>query len=74
MGCENINGLILFSPVDGLDPFGFLDYYCITPGEKLNFETPTLIVSVGYDNTPGSALKNLKQVLARLRDSWRCDY
>lgn len=52
-GCDNINGLILFSPVDGLDPFGFLDYYCITPGEKLNFETPTMVISVGYDNVPG---------------------
>ena len=52
-GCDNINGLILLSPVDGLDPYGFLDYYCIVPGEKLNFETPTLLISAGYDNVPG---------------------
>jgi hypothetical protein len=39
--------------VDGLDPYGFMDHYCIEPGKKLNFETPTLIVAAGYDHVPG---------------------
>ena len=29
--------LTLLSPVDGLDPFGLVPIYCITPGELLNF-------------------------------------
>ena len=29
--------LTLLSPVDGLDPFGLVPIYCITPGEMLNF-------------------------------------
>merc|ERR1712192_362578 len=41
------------SPVDGLDPFGLVPIYCITPGEVLNFRTPTLIVAGGLDTIPG---------------------
>ena len=52
-GCYNIKGAVLLSPVDGVDPFGFIDDYCITPGEKLSFETPTLLISVGLDGLPG---------------------
>lgn len=52
-GCYNIKGAILLSPVDGVDPFGFIDDYCIIPGEKVNYETPTLILSVGLDSVPG---------------------
>ena len=52
-GCDNVHGLILLSPVDGLDPFGIFDQFCIEPGTKLNFETPTLMITVGYDNVPG---------------------
>jgi hypothetical protein len=36
-----------------MDPFGIFDQFCIEPGTKLSFETPTLIISVGYDNVPG---------------------
>ena len=43
----------MISPVDGVDPYGFIREYCITPGEKLNFETPTLIISAGLDGVPG---------------------
>jgi hypothetical protein len=36
-----------------MDPFGIFDQFCIEPGTKLSFETPTLVISVGYDNVPG---------------------
>ena len=31
--CENIKGQILFSPVDGVDPFGLIQEFAITPGQ-----------------------------------------
>ena len=34
---HHIQSLTLLSPVDGLDPFGLVPIYCITPGEMLNF-------------------------------------
>ena len=45
LGCHNIKGMILISPVDGVDPFGLIEDFCITPGEKLAFTTPTLIIT-----------------------------
>ena len=30
------------SPVDGFDPFGWIDLFAITPGEYLNYESPAL--------------------------------
>merc|ERR1719360_286485 len=53
LGCHNIKGMVLVSPVDGVDPFGLLDDFCITPGEMLPFDVPTLVISAGYDSTPG---------------------
>jgi hypothetical protein len=47
LGCHNIKGMILISPVDGVDPFGLIEDFCITPGEKLPFTTPTLIITAG---------------------------
>ena len=44
----------MLSPVDGVDPYGFVQEYCITPGEKLNFEVPTLIMTSGLDGIPGN--------------------
>ena len=29
-------------PVDGFDPFGWIDLFAITPGEYLNYEIPSL--------------------------------
>ena len=49
LGCHNIKGMILISPVDGVDPFGLIEDFCITPGEKLPFTTPTLIITAGRD-------------------------
>ena len=37
MKVDHIQSLTLLSPVDGLDPFGLVPIYCITPGEMLNF-------------------------------------
>ena len=31
--CDMVRGQILFSPVDGVDPFGLIDNFAITPGE-----------------------------------------
>merc|ERR1712215_621655 len=52
--CNKVKGQILFSPVDGFDPFGLVDMFAITPGEYLNYDTPTLLIMTGLDNTPGS--------------------
>jgi len=51
--CNKVKGMVVFSPVDGADPFGFIDIFAITPGEYLNYDTPTLIVMGGLDSIPG---------------------
>ena len=51
--CNKAKGQILFSPVDGFDPFGLVDLFAITPGEYLNYEVPTLVIMAGLDNQPG---------------------
>jgi len=51
--CADVKGQILFSPVDGFDPFGLIDLFAITPGEYLNYEIPTLVMMCGLDATPG---------------------
>ena len=35
--CDLVRGQILFSPVDGVDPFGLIHNFAITPGEVLYF-------------------------------------
>jgi len=54
--CNTVKGQILFSPVDGFDPFGLVDMFAITPGEYLNYDTPSLLLMTGLDHTPGSNL------------------
>ena len=46
-------GLVLMSPVDGEDPYGLIDNYCVTPGEELDYEIPTLVLPAGLDDVPG---------------------
>lgn len=42
------------SPVDGSDPWGIIDSFCIAGGDDIvNFITPTLVLSAGLDNLPG---------------------
>merc|ERR1712241_400700 len=60
LGCHNVKGISMLSPVDGVDPYGFVQEYCITPGEKLNFEVPTLIMTSGLDGIPGISNTGLK--------------
>merc|ERR1719456_171824 len=36
-------------PVDGQDPLGIVKNFCITPGQKLNFSIPALLVRTGLD-------------------------
>ena len=43
---------ILFSPVDGVDPFGIKKDYIITPGKFLPFATPTLVLGTQLDPKP----------------------
>jgi len=57
--CNNVKAQILLSPVDGADPFGLIDNYCITPGELLNYDIPTLIMPTGLDSVPGINLGNI---------------
>lgn len=51
--CGKVKGEILMSPVDGVDPFGLIDDYVITPGELLCYDTPTLVLTCGLDELPG---------------------
>jgi len=51
--CNRVVGQVLLSPVDGIDPFGLIDNYCITPGQLLNYNIPTLMLSTGLDDVPG---------------------
>ena len=59
-GCDNVQGVIMLSPVDGLDPYGIWEEYCIEPGTKLAFETPTLLMPAGLDNLPGTRNKTIQ--------------
>merc|ERR1739838_482449 len=52
--CNKVKGSVLLSPVDGFDPFGLIPNFVITPGTYLNYDTPTLVLMAGLDNTPGS--------------------
>ena len=52
--CNKVKGQLLISPVDGFDPFGLVDMFAITPGDYLNYDTPTLVIMTGLDDTPGS--------------------
>jgi hypothetical protein len=54
--CGNFIAEILLSPVDGADPFGLIDEFTITPGQKLNFVLPTLTVQAGLDPKRGAIL------------------
>ena len=52
--CDLMKGQILFSPVDGVDPFGLIDNFAITPGQLLNYNVPTLLIMTGLDSVPGT--------------------
>ena len=56
--CGDVKGSILMSPVDGFDPFGWIDLFAITPGEYLNYEIPSL--STSKSNMKGLFRHNLK--------------
>jgi len=45
--CSLIQGMALVDPVDGADPWGWINDYVITPGQLLNFSVPTLILGTG---------------------------
>ena len=47
--CGKAKMLILLSPVDGLDPFGMVKKFIITPGKKLPFAIPTLVIAAELD-------------------------
>ena len=54
--CGNAKMLFFLSPVDGSDPFGIKKDYIITPGKKLPFAIPTLVLAteLDQDHKPGS--------------------
>jgi len=53
---QDVKGLALISPVDGVDPFGIIKDYCITPGQKVNFTVPTVVLTAGLDPIQGFPL------------------
>ena len=55
--CDLVKGQILFSPVDGVDPFGLIDEYTITPGQvsavqysTVQYSTPSPRARSGLSN------------------------
>ncbi|XP_023340176.1 chlorophyllase-1 [Eurytemora carolleeae] len=54
--CGDVKGSIFMSPVDGFDPFGWIDLFAITPGEYLNYESPALVLMAGLDAQKGTSL------------------
>lgn len=48
-GNQKAKGVVMMDPVDGYDPFGMIDNYCTTVGEKLPFDTPALLLRTGLD-------------------------
>jgi hypothetical protein len=48
-GNHKAKGVVMMDPVDGYDPFGMIDNYCTTVGEKLNFDIPALLLRTGLD-------------------------
>jgi len=40
---------VMMDPVDGFDPFGVYPDFCVTPGKKVNFDTPALLLRTGLD-------------------------
>merc|ERR1711991_276075 len=48
-GCSLAKAMVMIDPVDGFDPFGIISgENLITPGQKLNFTIPSLLM----DNEP----------------------
>jgi chlorophyllase len=49
-GCSLAKAMVMIDPVDGLDPFGIMSgENLITPGEKLTFTTPSLLLDNELD-------------------------
>ena len=62
--CEqetSIKSLILMSPVDGYDPFGIVDEFCIVPGQRVNFTLPALVLTAGLDADKGQRWQRNQQ-------------
>jgi len=48
-GNNKAKAAVMMDPVDGFDPFGLVNNYCTTPGQKLGFDTPALLLRTGLD-------------------------
>ncbi|RNA13625.1 Chlorophyllase, partial [Brachionus plicatilis] len=54
--CGLIKSLVLFDPVDGYDPFGFIKQFITHPPAQLPFVIPTLILRTEFDPIPKSGI------------------
>merc|ERR1719174_2772194 len=48
-GNNKAKAVVMMDPVDGYDPVGLINNYCTTPGEKLSFDVPALLLRTGLD-------------------------
>lgn len=73
--CGPVRAMVMMDPVDGFDPYGIIKNYCITPGQKVNFTTPALLLRCGLDPKHASKLEPAcaPEALAndRFYDAWR---
>eukprot|EP01123_Difflugia_compressa_P004036 TRINITY_DN15377_c0_g1_i1.p1 TRINITY_DN15377_c0_g1~~TRINITY_DN15377_c0_g1_i1.p1 ORF type:complete len:338 (+),score=49.20 TRINITY_DN15377_c0_g1_i1:27-1016(+) len=53
MNCGLCKASILLNPVDGLDPWGWINDYVTHPPNLVNYTVPTLILGAGLDPVPG---------------------
>merc|ERR1712194_677704 len=58
--CMYAKAFVMIDPVDGFDPFGLVHSEdLITPGKKLNFSTPAIILDTGLDPKGVRAFKSV---------------
>ena len=57
--CDLVKGQILFSPVDGVDPFGLIDEYTITPGQVSAVQYSTVQYSKVQFSTPSPRARSV---------------
>uniref|UniRef100_A0A6B2LCZ1 Chlorophyllase n=1 Tax=Arcella intermedia TaxID=1963864 RepID=A0A6B2LCZ1_9EUKA len=51
--CTLLRAAILHSPVDGLDPWGWINDYVLDPPNLVNFSVPVLLMGTGLESLPG---------------------
>eukprot|EP01065_Artemidia_motanka_P028177 TRINITY_DN33426_c0_g1_i1.p1 TRINITY_DN33426_c0_g1~~TRINITY_DN33426_c0_g1_i1.p1 ORF type:complete len:314 (+),score=122.47 TRINITY_DN33426_c0_g1_i1:65-1006(+) len=70
--CGPAKAAVMIDPVDGYDPFGVVKNYCITPGQKVKFSVPALLLRTGLDPVAKSVVACAPDRISNQRfyDAW----